>query len=238
MQRNRNGSHFSWVMAVNALASLILISLAMLLALLDKTTAMGIIVAAGALCIAFLNLDRFQSFKGAGFEAEMKRVVDEAYASIDEVRNIAVDMSEATLSALGSGLFISGMKLEQRVRLRNQLVESLRKLGADDEEIARATDIWRRCISILFYNRVKHVLGRRKERHRANPDIPPEVQAAATEFEGMFDSRTYTAPSSAEIRAFVDSKGLMDEKMETLLSEYARFEETGEIIVAHFEGFA
>lgn len=41
---------------------------------LGQTTEMGVAVVAGAIGLAFTNLDKIARFKGAGFEAEMKMV--------------------------------------------------------------------------------------------------------------------------------------------------------------------
>ncbi|MFC1549281.1 hypothetical protein ACFL4R_00185 [Nitrospirota bacterium] len=40
--------------------------------LLDKIPAMGLSIVAGAIGMAFSNLDKFRKIKGAGFEAELK----------------------------------------------------------------------------------------------------------------------------------------------------------------------
>jgi hypothetical protein len=49
---------------------------------------MWIITLTGAICLAFANIDKIQRFKGAGFEAEMKNVVKEAYATIEMLKKI------------------------------------------------------------------------------------------------------------------------------------------------------
>jgi predicted transcriptional regulator len=40
--------------------------------LLGKTTEMGLCILAGAISLAFTNIDKISKFKGAGFEAEMR----------------------------------------------------------------------------------------------------------------------------------------------------------------------
>lgn len=41
------------------------------------TAQMGLAIVAGAIAAAFINIDKFKSFKGAGFEAELQKVVEE-----------------------------------------------------------------------------------------------------------------------------------------------------------------
>lgn len=57
-----------------------------ILAFQEKPASATVVVAAGAISMAFLNLDRFQSFKGAGFEAVMREaqnVVDEGNRTLE-----------------------------------------------------------------------------------------------------------------------------------------------------------
>lgn len=57
---------------VLSFAVLLLVSSA--LGFLGKPTEMGLAIIAGALGLAFSNIDKLSKFKGAGFEAEMKMV--------------------------------------------------------------------------------------------------------------------------------------------------------------------
>ncbi|MDW6001876.1 hypothetical protein [Vibrio mangrovi] len=64
---------------------------------------MGIAVAASAIFLAFANLDKFTRFKGAGFEAELKSVVQEANASIEQLRSVATPLAISSLQAMTKG---------------------------------------------------------------------------------------------------------------------------------------
>ncbi len=56
----------------NALSFFVLLFVSSLLGACGRTAEMGIAVVAGALGLAFSNIDKFASFKGAGFEAVMR----------------------------------------------------------------------------------------------------------------------------------------------------------------------
>lgn len=75
--------------------SLLTVGLAVMFGVMGKPTEMGIIVVAGAISLAFINIDKIQRFKGAGFEAEMKRAVEEANATIEQLREVAATSTEA-----------------------------------------------------------------------------------------------------------------------------------------------
>jgi hypothetical protein len=49
---------------------------------------MGLAIAAGALTVMFINLDKFQSFSAAGVQAELKKTVEQAYATIEQIKEI------------------------------------------------------------------------------------------------------------------------------------------------------
>ena len=53
------------------------------------TVQMGLAIVAGAIAVAFINIDKFKSFKGAGFEAELQKVVEEAYATMETLRSMS-----------------------------------------------------------------------------------------------------------------------------------------------------
>lgn len=58
---------------------------------LGKTVEMGLAIVSGAIAAAFLNIDKFSRFKGAGFEAEMRQAVkEEFYATIDQLKQIVI----------------------------------------------------------------------------------------------------------------------------------------------------
>ena len=70
---------------------LIIIVPATLLGFWGKKTGMWLIVVAGAIVLTFANIDKIQWFKIAGIEAEMRKAVHEANATIEQLRNVATE---------------------------------------------------------------------------------------------------------------------------------------------------
>ncbi|EHA1080856.1 hypothetical protein I8Y06_001678 [Photobacterium damselae] len=68
-----------------------------------QSVEMGIAVAASGIFLAFANLDKFTRFKGAGFEAELKSVVQEANASIEQLKSVATPLAISSLQAMTKG---------------------------------------------------------------------------------------------------------------------------------------
>ena len=69
-------------------SAVVLLIISSALAFAGKPTEMGLAIAAGALGLAFSNIDKISKFKGAGFEAEMK---DNIQAVIDKETEFDTD---------------------------------------------------------------------------------------------------------------------------------------------------
>jgi hypothetical protein len=69
----------------------------------ERPAEMGLALIAGAIAAAFLNLEKFERFKGAGFEAEMRHVVKEAHVTIEALRSVARPLIATTLRLLTVG---------------------------------------------------------------------------------------------------------------------------------------
>ena len=70
---------------------LIIIVPVTLLSLWGKKTGMWLIVVAGATVLPFANIDKIQRFKIAGIGAQMRKAVQEANATIEQLRNVATE---------------------------------------------------------------------------------------------------------------------------------------------------
>jgi len=92
------------------------------LGIFGSATTMGIGVAGSALFLAFANLERFVRFKGAGFEAEMREIVDEANATIENLRSVATPMISSYITNLtNEGMLIETDNDAKRIRYDNIL---------------------------------------------------------------------------------------------------------------------
>lgn len=218
----------SWPTAIGIC---LMLTLAMILAEQGKAAEMGLMVIAGALGIAFLNLDRIKSFKGGGFEAEMRQAVDEAHATVAQLREMACSIAESTLTTLMAGNFgfSSGLTLDARLDLHDRLVTSLREINVTEMEIHRVRKQWSRGIGVIYHRGVHFALGQQKQRNQVNFDAPEASRKAADEFQKTLDFADWNALASLSMRTFIDVRGLMTPELADLLSDYAFFESTGEL---------
>lgn len=214
---------------ITILAALLMLTLAMVLALLGKPTEMGLIIVAGAISIAFLNIDRIQRFKGAGFEAEMKQAVEQAHATLDQLRTLAAASAESTLSTLMAGNFMGGTTLASRLDLHDRLIKSLEEIGVSESQIDRAESLWKKGVGIIYHRGIHCRLEGRKERNQVNMDASPQVREAAKQFQDMLRFEEWEAPSPEAMAQFIESKEIMSPEVSELLSDYRHFQATGRI---------
>ena len=194
---------------------------------MGKPTEMGIIVVAGAIGLAFLNIDKIQRFKGAGFEAEMKRAVEEANATIEQLREVATTSAEVILTDLMSGNFMDGATLEKRVELHDQLINNLKDIGASEKQIKKADEMWRRGIGIIFFRGIRSALEGREKQSQINTKAEKHVLDASREFQDLLKFKEWKAPPSTQLREFCNKKDVMNPEVDELLKDYAEFENTG-----------
>jgi hypothetical protein len=204
--------------------SLLIIGLSVVFGLRGEPTEMGIIVLAGAIALSFLNLDKIQRFKGAGFEAEMKKVVAEANATIDQLRKVATTSAEATLTDLMAGSFFDGITFETRLKLHDQVISSLKEIGAPKAQIEAADEMWRRGIGVIYHRGIRAALeGRTKpDQKNAKPD-----KQVLDSFQDLLKFEEWRAPSAKDMRQFIQQKGLMKPHLDELLNDCEAFEKTG-----------
>ncbi|KFK97195.1 MULTISPECIES: hypothetical protein [unclassified Serratia (in: enterobacteria)] len=112
-KQKARGKHLSTLGAIFSnlenLSVLVLFGLSSLMALLGRPAEMALAIVAGAIGLAFSNIDKLESFKGAGFEAKTRErraqeaVISEQTNNTEELKTLASDITkarEAIMSAL------------------------------------------------------------------------------------------------------------------------------------------
>ena len=206
-----------------------MLALAMTLGILGKATEMGLIVAAGAISIAFLNIDRIQRFKGAGFEAEMKQAVEQAHATVEQLRTLAAASAESTLTTLMAGNFMGGITLSTRLDLHDRLIKSLEEIGVQTAQIEEAERMWKKGVGAVYHRGIHHYLEGRTQKNHINSNADPAVLEAAKQFQDLLKFEKWEAPSSIAMKSFIQGKNLMSPELAELISDYSHFEQCGKI---------
>lgn len=125
---------------INRVISLIFILLMIVssihMAYEGKELAATISIVAFSFGLVFLNLDKFSKFKGAGFEAELrlKDAVTDAYAAIDELKKVALNVAEPTISLLAVSGPFQYLPLKYKLEYANKISKTLQELNVSEEE--------------------------------------------------------------------------------------------------------
>src|SRR5437762_11794238 len=69
---------------------------------------MGVTVGAIGISLFFANMDKFTSFKGGGIEAKLRTAVNDAYAAIEQLKELGISLSSPIVDELA----ISGRMLQ------------------------------------------------------------------------------------------------------------------------------
>jgi hypothetical protein len=102
---------------------------------------MGLATAAIIAALFFANVERFEKFKVAGMEAEVRKAVEQAYAAIEDLRELALALADPVMDTLGATSMLGSVApAKYRVEQVSRIASNLRKLGATDKQISDAAD--------------------------------------------------------------------------------------------------
>lgn len=123
---------------LNISGFILLIASIFVFGLKGMTSEMGIAVAASCIFLAFANLDKFSEFKGAGFQAKLRQAVDEANATIENLKEVAKPLIKNNLFILAkAGRFSSGA-FNKNHEVFDQLIELQEKMDLGGEDLENA----------------------------------------------------------------------------------------------------
>lgn len=197
-----------------------------------RAAEMGIAVGACLFTMAFTRLEKFKVLKGAGFELQMKeaeKVVREASATLEQLRDLAAVTSKISLDTLARSGVRTFQPVPEKLRLQGELVPVLQQIGVRPDEIAQATKTMDEVV------RRQHAL---KIRRGAFAEVAAQTAKDTTRVNALFPlnealeqlvpSNDIYAPPARVLRTCIaDHKLTMTDGLEDLLRDYEHFETTG-----------
>ncbi|SBW11257.1 conserved hypothetical protein [uncultured Alphaproteobacteria bacterium] len=177
-----------------------------------------------ALCGAFVTIvSRFDDLTKVSLgplKAEMREAINEANATIEQLREVATTITDATLTDLSAGMFWGGLSTKSRLDYHPKMIASLQKIGASQEQIDRAEAGWRNAIGILYLNHIT------KAAEAAAPNASAFTPARG-ELRNAFKDSVAPAPSALE--QVLSSHSLTSPEIKQWLDDYHHFLATKEI---------
>jgi len=160
----------------------------------EQSTEMGIALIGGAIAAAFLNLDRIQRFSGAGFQAEMRVVVERAYATVEDVRKLARLLVLSALDLVTNAGRWGGGDPHLKHSLVSDLISIAKSMEFVDEDLASSEAKFWRLHSWDHYNLFlealrnnEHISSKSKERLRDRRDYQSTALPSREEIQGILD---------------------------------------------------
>ena len=108
---------------------------------MGRPAEMALAAATGLLLFAAVNLEKFESFKGAGFEAKLREAVNEAYATIERLQDVAAALAEPiVLSIAMQGRLLEQITLKGKFARIADIEDKLQAIGVPRKKIEGATE--------------------------------------------------------------------------------------------------
>ena len=123
---------------LNYIGYIALIVSIFLFGLKSLPTEMGLAISACALYLAFVNIDKFRKFKGAGFEAELKQTIDDANATIAQLKAVAHPLIETNLIILAKANRLPDSPFKKSHEIYDLLLNLQTKLELQDKNLEKA----------------------------------------------------------------------------------------------------
>jgi len=202
---------------LNLVLIAILIGCALLFGLMSRPTEMGLMIGACAICLIFANIDQIQSFKGAGFEAEMKKAVENAYATTESLRSLAKPLVLTMLESLTYNGRWDGIDKRREHQLKEELENLSDELGiCCDEQIESALHRFYIMNGIDLLNDIERAMNENQIR---NISVSRDLQ-------GLYDRTIKELPSIETVRKSLS--GLQAKEITVLdpsVEDYAYYRE-------------
>jgi DNA-directed RNA polymerase subunit F len=128
----------------NILSLFVIVVPGLYFGIIGKPTEMGLAVVAGAIAASFINIDKIQRFKGAGFEAEMKKAVEEAYATVENLKELGKPLIISILVNITHFGRLGSIDPLKKHKIAEDLKQISKVLSLDDKELTEAINTFHR----------------------------------------------------------------------------------------------
>lgn len=172
-----------------------------------------------------------ESFKTPGgwevrLRKEMKQVVDEANATLDQLRSVACISTEAILTDLMASNFMDGTTLRKKLEIHNRLIANLEKLRATKEQIQKADEMWSRGVPVIFFRGIRKAI---ESRESNTHDEKERLKEVSHRYQDLMEFDEWKVPSSQDLREFLSIHHALNPDVEELLVDLAEFENEGSL---------
>ena len=186
-----------------------------------------------ALCGAFVTFiakfDALAELSLGPVKARMKEQIAEAAATLEQLREVATATSRATLTDLMAGGFMGSMSLKKRFELHDNIISSLKKIGAGAEQIEQAETEWKKGVSVIYHRAIKKCVELREEPSQVNIYAPEPNKKAGQEIQDLLEFESWSTPTPHQIKTVLKKYEISVTSADEWLNDYQHFLNTNEI---------
>ena len=104
-----------------------------------KVAEMGVMTTFTFIILFFLNIDKFKSIKAGSLEAELEDAVKEAYATIEQLKEISSSSAKASISTIINSY---SLNTENDIVIHDELIVNLKNIGVSQTKIEEIDKNW------------------------------------------------------------------------------------------------
>lgn len=177
------------------------------------------------ICLVFSNIQIFKWFKIGSFEAQIQNKIDEANATITQLRTVSSITSEVLLSSILDDIFFEGMTYEQKISYHDKIISNLVDIGIKREDIENIERNWIKGIKILYYETIKHYIStlHTNKMDEKDKNKLEQINKEITRLTGV----SKNPPTSNEIKTLLERFNYTDSIIDCILKDYFEFETSG-----------
>jgi hypothetical protein len=156
-------------------------------------------------------------FSATGIEAEMRSLIDEAKATLEQLHLLAINQSKILLESVqAAGRYGGGSTQKDKELIRTSILVTLKKLGVESDKIDEVLAVERRYVRYDYCQAVTRNLTPSETNRNAWNDFFSHSKRTGIGFE----------PGPDELEAFLDSVGLIDDEVKECLADYRHYDRT------------
>lgn len=186
----------------------------------------------GAFVTFMSKFEDIVEFSLGPLRARMREKIDEADASLSQLRQIAKGLAEITLTDLMASNFWAGLPLNRKLDFHDELMEKLEHLGVTGSDREKTEEMWRKGMGIIYHRAISYVAAERENKHTLSKkeQTNEKFRAAIDKLDGLIDiKKGWDSPTPAQYEKFLSENGLMNKEAQAWIDDYRHYLETGEI---------
>jgi hypothetical protein len=182
--------------------------------ILDQSANMAIGLTAGLACALFINMDKFKSFRIGEMEAELRDAIEEANATITQLKDIAEPLMDYTLANITKGDRIMGVDAKDKETFYNKIKKNYQDFDIKSDYSKELLELTKNKVHESFFWEIS-IYSEEKVGWSNHKEV-------RIEFEKFFE-RNSTIPISEIRGVFERHPECYNEKVENKILEYERF---------------